>query len=232
MEKRTCNYKYAMDNYWYCLHDEFATAVRFLELESGNSFVNFAAGGIPMEKYIPNDVYYFPIEINKQFAELYNYPLCKYDCLPFADQSIDKILVLASFHHAKEQDRINFYKESFRVLKNNGRLIICDVIDNSLQSKWLNHFVNQYNSLGHSGIFMSEKDIDLMIENRFYVTHHEVEYTWDFSSEDDTIDFFKHLFNLDLANDEIILNGIIHYFGNPLRIPWKLTYFILEKLSP
>jgi len=154
------------------------------------------------------------------------------DPLPTKEPKITIILVLASFHHALEQERITFYKEAHRILKNNGRLIICDVIENSIQSKWLNHFVNQYNSLGHTGIFMSEKDIDLMIENGFNVTRHEVEYTWDFSSEDDTIDFFKHLFNLDLANDEIILNGIIHYFDNTLRIPWKLTYFILEKLSP
>lgn len=77
MDKRACYYKYAMDNYWYCLHHEFATAAHFLDLKSGDSFVNFAAGGIPMDKYIPSGVSYFPIEINKQFAELYNYPFHK-----------------------------------------------------------------------------------------------------------------------------------------------------------
>jgi predicted SAM-dependent methyltransferase len=228
MEKRVLNYKYAMDNYSHFLHNEFNTAAQFLNLKSGDTFVNFAAGGIPMEKYIPSQTIYLPIEINEHFSRIYNYPLCTYNNLPFEHSSIDKILVLASFHHFTEQERIAFYKESIRILKNNGTLVISDVIKDSLQDKWLNGFVNQYNSLGHSGIFMNEKDIDLMKQSGFNnVIYNEVEYTWDFSNVSEMIDFTKHLFNLDLADDKTILNGIRFYFGEGLNFSWKLAYFLL-----
>ena len=217
-----------MDNYSKCLNSEFFTASYFLDLQFGDTFLNFAAGGIPMNEFIPNNINYLPIEINSSFASLYNYPLCTYNSLPYLDNSIDKILVLASFHHASQQDRINFYKESLRILKKNGKLVIADVIKDSLQDKWLNEFVNKYNSLGHTGIFMNQDDIDLMKKSGFNnVSYYEVEYAWVFSSEFEMIDFTKHLFNLDLADDKTILDGIRSYFGNQLKFPWKLAYFLL-----
>lgn len=229
MTNRALNYKYAMDKYWKCLDMEFITALNFLNLKKGDSFVNFAAGGIPMDKYLPPDISYLPVEINKDFAEIYNYPLCTFNYLPFDNKSIDKILVLASFHHASEEERILFYKESLRILRNNGMVVISDVITDSLQGRWLNEFVNKYNSHGHKGVFMNQKDIDLMKKSGFNnVFYYTSEYSWNFNNECEMVDFTKHLFNLDLADDKIILDGIHTYFGDKLKFPWKLAYFLLS----
>lgn len=226
MEKRAVYYKYAMDNYWFCLHDEFATAAHFLDLKSGDSFVNFAAGGIPMDKYLPSGVNYFPVEISKDFANIYNFPLCSYNNLPFANESIDKILVLASFHHSSEKERKDFFSECLRILKKNGYLIISDIIIDSLQAKWLNDFVDKYNPLGHKGYFINENSFrDSGFDG---ISWQIAEYFWEFNNEEEMIDFTKHLFNLELADYNTILNGIREYFGNELRFPWKLMYFILE----
>lgn len=229
MEQRAKKYKYATDNYLDCMKQEFTTACKYLDLFENCNFVNFGAGGIPIHIFTNININYLPIENNPSFAELYNYPLCQNYTLNFNKNSIDRILVLASFHHASINERITFYKSAIDVLKKNGKLIISDVVAGSIQDKWLNCFVNKYNSLGHNGVFFTEKDSSLMHECGFNnILIQTTNYSWKFTSEEQMVDFFKNLFNLDLADDQTILDGVKEYFGNTLIIPWSLVYFILS----
>ena len=129
MENRAKKYKYAMDNYLDCMKYEFITANKYLDLFENCNFINFGAGGIPINTFTNTKINYIPIENNPAFSDLYQYPLCQNYTLNFNYQSIDRILVLASFHHSSIQERITFYKSAINVLKKNGKLIISGFLD-------------------------------------------------------------------------------------------------------
>ncbi len=61
-------------------------------------------------------------------------------------------------------------------------------------------------------------------------------YPWLFDTEEILIDFCKNLFNLDLASDDVILEGIKEFLNpfyddnlNKFVIQWSLIYFISTK---
>lgn len=233
-KNRSKSYLYAMDKFPDVLNDEFITAIEMLELKKNDVFLNIPAGGIPLQRYINPllNINYIEYDTHKGF-ENENVQYCQWQNIPLESNSVDKILCLASFHHLNTNERIDTYKEFYRILKNNGKLVIADVIKNSQQDFWLNNFVNKYNSNGHTGVFFDENDSTLITCQKFKVNTMIKNYNWTFKKDNDIYIFFKHLFGLDLidindkSNMDIFknaVNGILQY--NCRKIPWKLIYFI------
>jgi hypothetical protein len=235
-EKRCEKYKYAIEKYPDVLLHEFQTAVNICNLQSSDTILNIPAACIPLEKYFQvQPIKYIEYDINPIFSKLMNIHTCTLDKIPLKNNEVDIIISLSGLHHTNIGERENFYKECMRILKDqNSKLIIGDVLKGSKEDIWLNTFVNKYNSSGHNGIFWNESDKLLLKKNGFQTTIRIEKYPWIFDSENSMVDFCKNLFGLDLATNEIIIEGINSYLqpykkNNMVYIDWCLIYFISTK---
>lgn len=238
-EKRGHLYKYAIQKYPHVLDQEFQTAVDMCDIQPTDILLNIPAACVPLDKYFKvQPTKYIQYETNPPFAKLMEITSCDLDKIPESTNSVDKIVTLASLHHATEEEREAFYRECYRILTpTNGKLIIGDVIKHSKEDKWLNIFVNAYNSAGHNGNFWTELDIVPLNSIGFHTVTCIKTYQWVFESETKMVDFCKNLFGLDLASDTEIKNGIYEYLQpytissatSKLAFDWSLMYFTAIK---
>jgi hypothetical protein len=226
-EKRGKDYCYAIQTYPNAMDEEFRNAVDICKLSKNDILLNIPSACIPIENYftIPPKEYY-KFETNEAFANLVGENVCSWTAIPLPDSSCSKILCLASLHHSTNEERELIYKEFLRLLSKEGSFIIGDVLKDSPQDKWLNEFVNQYNSNGHKGQFWSEHDLSFFHKLGLSVSMEQRTYPWKFSCKKDMVDFCKHLFGLDLATNDIIEKGL-HYYLNATdtEFNWTLLYF-------
>jgi SAM-dependent methyltransferase len=234
--KRCHSYAYALQTYPNALQYEFQTAVEELNMESDDILLNIPAACVSLSSYYttqPRIVYEY--ETNTDFAALTNTPICSFFDIPLPDQSVSKIVSLASLHHTNLEERPLFYKECKRILKPGGKLLIGDVQKYSNQAYWLNEFVDRHNPQGHKGTFWDENDCPLLQQAGFTTQLVERNYPWTFSSKEDMVDFSKHLFGLE-TDSETIYQGLEEYLTvfhtkNSVGFPWKLIY-IHARLDP
>jgi SAM-dependent methyltransferase len=227
--KRCHSYAYALQTYPNVLQNEFQAAVEELDLNPNDILLNIPASCVSLSSYYttnPRIVYEY--ETNTDFAAVTNTPICSFFDIPLPNQSVSKIVSLASLHHMSEYERPLFYKECKRILKPNGKLIIGDVQKYSNQAYWLNEFVDKYNPQGHKGTFWDENDCTLLQQAGFTTQLVERSYPWCFSSKEDMIDFTKHLFGLE-TDSLTIHKGLEDYLTvfqtrNNVGFPWKLLY--------
>ena len=203
-KERYKKYLYAVDTYPNVMENEFKIASEMMQIENNNVILNIPAAGTDLKKYIyeeenenKNNIIYHEFETSPEFSTL-GYKLCSYDNIPLENNPVDRIIVLASFHHVSLEERPKIYREFKRIMKdNNSLLVIGDVIKDSKQDKWLNEFVNKWNSRGHKGIFFdlsSSYDKNLLEKEGFSVEIQKKKYTWEFSNENEMVDFVINLF--------------------------------------
>ena len=58
--------------------------------------------------------------------------------------------------HSGSKNVPKFVEECLRIIKKDGNFIFADVKKDTSVDKFLNQFVNEYNSLGHEGNFFYE----------------------------------------------------------------------------
>jgi SAM-dependent methyltransferase len=234
-KNREGKYEYAVSKYTKVLKREFEIAVEVLDLKHYHSVVNIPAGGIPIDNYIdPSlDIQYLPFEPlrEEQYKDIRH---CDFTDIPLEDDSVDRILSLASFHHVQEK-RIETLKELRRILKKGGQLVIGDVVCGSRQDNWLNVFVNTYNSNGHQGKFLEESEANVLEQLGFKVETFVYTYDWIFDNDNNAIDFVKNLFGLDKLqsnnNDSFLLNALKEILGyEDNKFEWCLMYFRCTKV--
>jgi SAM-dependent methyltransferase len=225
---RAHSYSNAMDLYQNVLDEEIITAIENLELKKDDILLNVFAGGIPIDKYIKDElnITYFAFDMHKDFLEN-SIKQFTFDKIQMKSNSVNKIICIATLHHLSIDERDVLYKELNRILIPGGRLVIADVISDSPQAKWLNGFVDKYNSNGHNGLFFTNDDSKLLEKNNFKVDISINNYNWNFKDEECLLHFCKLLFGLDLCTDDkLLLNSIkeyLHYDNS--KIPWQLIYF-------
>ena len=225
-QKRAGDYNYATQTYPNVLSNELSTAASMVDAKPNEVIVNIPGACEDISKYLPDSVIYKPYETNKTFSLLRGIPYSANFEIPENDNSVDKVISLASLHHSTDDERRVFYKTVYRCLKPGGKLIIGDVLLGSPQDKWLNEFVNKYN--GHNGKFWSEEDKELMVG--FSVKTEMKHYPWAFSSQTEMIDFCKHLFGLKNASDSEIAEGLQKYLNaSDKEFGWSLLYFVATK---
>lgn len=227
---RAHSYLQAMQKYPNALDNEFLVAISMLELLPDDVLLNIPAGGVPVDKYLDPrlNITYIPFDTHTEFSSS-EIPVCTWSNIPIESHSVDKIICLASLHHLTTEERNCAYTEFHRVLKPHGKLVIGDVINGSDQAKWLDNFVDVYNSNGHKAEFFDERDAYQIELNKFSVTTSRQSYNWFFDTERDAKTFIKLLFGLDLLDDSDpqLLTGlqdILHYDMG--TIPWQLIYFV------
>lgn len=231
-KNRAAEYNYAVQKYPHVLMNELSTAALMVDAKPNEVIVNIPGACVDISKYIPDSAVYKPYETNRSFSLVTGIPYSANFCIPEPDDSVDKVLSLASLHHSTDEERVEFYKSVYRCLKPGGKLIIGDVHIGSREDKWLNEFVNKFN--GHNGKFWSEEDTKLMtgfnVVTGFNVTTEMKCYPWTFASQNEMVDFCRHLFGLKNASDAEIEEGLQKYLmASETEFDWSLIYFIATK---
>jgi SAM-dependent methyltransferase len=214
-ENRVFRYKYAIRTYPFVMVDEHAAVRDRLDLfdgcqvlDIGDSGFGSGIGGISID--------------------------FKFENLPFESGSFDRIVILAVLHHISVEERAILYKECVRLLVPGGRLVIADVIGDSIQDYWLNGIVNRYNSNGHCGVFFDESDAHLIRSVGFDVKCERVSYYWYFRNLVEMEDFIINLFGMDLLGPRENLYDIVNQNlcllegegGGGVKFEWQLIFFV------
>jgi SAM-dependent methyltransferase len=229
---RAEKYLYALKSTPTALTNEFRTAIECCKLLPGHTLLTIPSACEQIRPYLPDYVKLVQYETCRELSNLSAIPLCKLDSIPLPDQSVDRILCLATLHHSNTEERAAFYREARRLLRPDGKLIIGDVEKDSAVADWLNVFVDKHNPLGHKGIFFSDADTSLVNSVGFTDIYiHRTAYTWEFPSRDTMLSFTRDLFMLQ-CSDEEIANGLEQYL-EPTENTYKmgLLYFICSNPS-
>lgn len=142
--------------------------------------------------------------------------------------SVDAVLGLAGLHHSDSHS--GTVNESFRVLKPGGMFTVCDVIEGSRLSSWLNDFVSHNTPTGHDGRFIEHGAVtELMKQAGFTELREEVKSVpWLFGSREAVITLFKGLFGLTCPEQDIaaVVDDYfhIHREGERIVVDWELIY--------
>ena len=237
---RADSYHAAMAEFPVARQQEFEHAVQFLDLEPEHRLCDVPSGGGYLADFVSTDRIHFQfLETSSQFAAhcprspYHQVAECELEAaLPLPDASMDRILSLAALHHV--DDKKGICREFARVLRNGGKLVVADVEEGSGAARFLNEFVDRFNSMGHCGLFLNAdniQDIDdcgLQVSAVVRPPLH-----WSFSSREEMVRFCKHLFGLDLASSEDVLAGIGDYLSltesrGYCAMSWQLTYVTAE----
>ena len=230
--QRGKSYHLAMNKYPTARDEEFIAAVKRLGQTKGSTILDLPAGGGYLQKYLNNNVNYLAYDFSGEFNDNHIcIKKCKESRIELGDSSVDEIVSLAALHHIVS--RGEFYGELYRILKPGGRLIIGDATANGKLDEFLNVFLDTWNSMGHHGRFIEERDLQEIEEAGFKTEFKVDQYQWNFSSEGDAMDFFRLLFCLDLnpPNEELL--NALQQLGidqrNGFSVSWELGFITCIK---
>jgi predicted SAM-dependent methyltransferase len=228
-DKRALSYLQALDDYPHAMSNEYTTAVDMCSLEENHVLVTIPSSCERIQSYLPQSVTLIQFETTKTLSDITGISFCQWGSIPLPSASVDRILCMASLHHCNDEERLQFYRECFRILRAGGKLIVADVEKDSNLSYWLNTFVDKYNPYGHNGVFFSKEDVSLFEIVGFQVKTAHTEYPWIFNTKDDMIKFTQMLFMLNADNDTIY-QGIQKYLS-PTENSYSMgiLYFICSK---
>jgi SAM-dependent methyltransferase len=231
-EKRANDYHWAMQKYPDVRSYEFESLISSTDFSSINKVLDIPSGGGYLKKYLSNNIELISADFSEGFTNE-RIQLANPTHFPYSDNSFDLVLSLSGMHHLNDVPK--FVNECLRVLKENGSFIFCDVKKSTPVDIFLNEFVNEYNSLGHNGIFFTEDSFnDLPLLQQKIVRTQYNQYPFVFKDKPEMLSFFSSFFGLDKANENIIYDGICDILGiksttNGLEVDWGLIQFEFKK---
>jgi len=223
------SYHRAMQTYPRARDNEFKAALSFLNLPNGAHVLDVPAGGGYLKRYLNESMHYHGYDFSGGFDTTHNLVTnCSETKIDLPGASIDCVICLASLHHIEQRD--GFYNEVYRLLKPAGVLLIGDVAVGSPQDTFLNKFVDQWNKLGHKGIFIDSERDQAQIQRAGFITEYaKKEFQWTFASANDAQRYFRLLFALDLEPSNIELTEAIKQLGikktsSDFYVGWSLDF--------
>jgi len=234
--QRGADYHHSMVKYPQARNAEFETIIRLAELSPGQTLLDMPSGGGYLEKFLDVSVQIVSIETSCQFIRDIK-PSANHSVLlcnditqtPLPDACADRVISLAGLHHL--DDKLAFYREVFRLLKPGGLFCLADAHKDSCVARFLNIFIHENNSMGHSGIFLDEKTPHELGDAGFELLHEKNHtYSWQFDTPENMATYCKLLFGIDKANTPAIIEGIDSYLGYFMQshqclMNWEL-YFL------
>jgi len=167
----------------------------------------------------------FAVTISADFSVL-NSPI---DNTQLQHSSCDLILSLAGLHHCC--NRVDIYHHWYQRLKSSGQLAVADVRADTPTAQFLNGFVNQNNSQGHQGDFISDKEFQYSLTDvGFCVESNQlVDVPWHFDNLNQLGQFCQLLFGIDQASIPQIIDAVADIVGisetkEQISINWQLQY--------
>lgn len=221
---------------------EFERLLHQADLQPGMHICDCPAGGGYLGRFVPVPVTLTAIETSSVFVQqVVNAPpqralLCPdLGKIPLPTASQNRVLSLAGVHHVG--DRLALYREWARLLKPGGWVCLADVWQGTAVADFLNGFVHAHNSLGHEGLFLTDRDRLWLAQAGLHITQAELQtYPWTFPTVDDMVQFCRLLFGLDQATDQQIEAGIANHLGYRLTadgclLNWALYFITAVKLA-
>jgi SAM-dependent methyltransferase len=216
--------------------NEFSKIIELAELKEGELVCDVPAGGCYLASFLQEKVRLISVETSLEFikcAEPSSFQeriLCEdLGAIPLKSNQVDKMISLTGLHHLKSKRP--FYKEAFRLLKSRGVLSMADVRVDSDVDRFLNVFVHENSSMGHTGDFIDAGTGRELEEAGFHVQYSKSDhFSWKFNSQESMVDFYQLLFGIDLADHQKILDGVRKYLGffrenGKFCVNWELFYF-------
>jgi SAM-dependent methyltransferase len=238
--KRADAYQKAMELYPEARQREFQLALERVGTNAAEVVCDAPSGGGYLRAYLPIDTRrYLAVETAPDFTG--HCPLGEHDSIihspldniAIEDNSVDVCINLAGSHHLEDKSR--FFREATRILKPGGRLVLADAEKGTRVDRFLNGFVDQYNSMGHEGIFLDESTAAEITACGLEVHSDElIVFPWSFETRDDIGIFCKLLFGIDLASPADVLAGteeILGFMPGPgkVNLAWSLRYIVAIK---
>lgn len=232
--QRAALYHEAMHFLPHARDQEFITLLSLADLQPNQAIIDMPSGGGYLAQYMPVDIKLFHLEISEQFANLAHditsHPmlLVEENHLPFEDNSIDRFLSLAGLHHI--EDKTPIFKEIQRVLKPGGKAVIADAYQGSPVASFLDQCVNEYNPMGHQGIYLSDETINEMCASGLTVTSSDpYQYIWQFPSLEHMVEYCRKIFGMSKGRAQDIEQSIAKYLGfnqesNHIQMNWALEF--------
>lgn len=145
-------------------------------------------------------------------------------------EGADRVVCLASSHHIN--DLSPFLSELAQMLRHGGVMHLADVGEDSSIRHFLDDFVGQWTSTGHSGIWRPLRNPNTFdsVKGVRLVCAEERECPWVFQSVEQMVSFCRLLFGLDLnPSGQQIVEALHNHVGLLQKdgkqiVPWKLTY--------
>lgn len=230
--QRGTSYHLAMEKYPHARDEEFLAAARRLIQQKNSTILDLPAGGGYLQKHLKKGVNYIAYDFSGEFNDNHQrIKKCREGKIDLPDESVDEIVSLAAFHHIVAREE--FYAEMNRILKPGGRLILGDVVSGGKLDRFLNGFLDQWNSMGHNGRFIEDKDFRDISRTGFNLNFETEQYLWNFDTKQDAIDFFRLLFCLDLKpSDQEVIEAFLELGvseNNGYSIAWELGFITCEK---
>lgn len=239
-KKRGHLYHQAMTLYPSARAEEFIHIVRMADMKDGDIVCDIPSGGGYLRHFVDRTTTLCHIETSEVFADLCrangmpHVLLSTLEDIPIETGTVDKIISLAALHHVDEKDR--FFSEAFRILRKGGTLTIADVQAGSAVSEFLDGFVNEHNTMGHKGTYISAETQGEI--ERWGFTMREsslIPFHWEFDSHQAMGRFSQLLFGIDKADSAQVVEGIRKHLGYGLdshacRMNWELLFLNAKKL--
>lgn len=235
--KRADAYQKAMELFPDARDLEFQLAVAAADIKPGQIVCDAPAGGGYLRAYLPNDIKrYLAVESAPDFTG--HCPMGDADRIvesslnriALDDDSVDVCINLAGAHHL--EDKVLFFNEAARILKPGGRLVLADVEAGTGADRFLNEFVDQNNSMGHTGVFLTPETAANVADCGFEILRDEViDFPWCFDNKNDMGLFCKLLFGMDLANKDTVMEAtedILGFMPGPgqVNMAWSLRCIV------
>lgn len=230
--QRGKSYNLAMERYPEARKAEFLAAVQRLKQTEKSTILDLPAGGGYLQNYLNDNIRYLSYDFSGEFNDNHTQiKKCKESKIELNDASVDEIVSLAALHHIVA--RKEFYSEMYRILKPGGRLVIGDATANSKLDSFLNGFLDEWNSMGHNGRFITEGDFVEIEEVGFRTDFVIDKYQWNFSTQNEALDFFRLLFCLDRNPTDKELLDALRELGisqeDGFSVGWELGFITCEK---
>jgi SAM-dependent methyltransferase len=218
-------------------NQEFKEIIHLANPRPGQVICDAPSGGGYLARYLPQGCKIIAIETSEIFykhcvaTNLYHQTiLSPLDKINLPDSSIDCLISLAGLHHLSYLEQQKFFQEAYRIMRDGAIFCVADVLEGTPPAKFLNIFVNKYNSMGHNGKFFTKDSpyqfapTGLKIIESSYKT-----YYWTFLNVDTMCQYLMLLFGLDLATPNIVLDGITTYLRydtdkGRCKVNWGLLF--------
>lgn len=189
------------------------------------------AGGGYLARYLQSHLQLTSCDFSEGFVKT-GMPLANPQTLPYAADTFDAVLSLTGLHHVSFKNQNAFLRESHRVLRSKGSFLVGEVLRGSPVDAFLNDFVHQNNSQGHSGDFFDEGFKVQLAEAGFeQISMCVRSYVWQFADVASMLCYCKNMFGIDKASDSELERGLCEYLNyrqaqnGTVQLPWQLVFY-------